>query len=89
MQQIFNPIDIFWGVKKEKTPTNQNSVYQRDDRHRISTPYHPNPDTGGGDVLTQAGELGGKAEEKQTQPRTEEEIPQGLSGIGEEVRRYL
>lgn len=42
-----------------------------------------------GPTLIRVGELGGKAEEKQTQPRTEKEIPQGLSGIGEEVRRYL
>lgn len=35
--------------------------------------------------LTHAGELGGKAEEKQTQTWTEEEIPQGLSGIEKEV----
>jgi len=33
--------------------------------------------------------MGGKAEQKQTQPWTEEEIPQGISGIGEEVREYL
>lgn len=42
-----------------------------------------------GPTLTQAAELGGEAEEKQTQARTEEEIPQGLSGIEEEVRQYL
>lgn len=42
-----------------------------------------------GPSLAQAGELGGKAEEKQTEPRTDKEIPQGLSGIGKEVRRYL
>lgn len=39
-----------------------------------------------GPTLTQAEELGGKTDEKQTWPQTEKEIPQGLSGIGEEVR---
>lgn len=42
-----------------------------------------------GPTLSWARDLGGKAEEKQTQTRTEEEIPQGLSGIGKEVRQYL
>ena len=88
MQQIFNPTDIFCGLKKKMLQQIRTVcikgmigiIFQ----HLITL-----IPTQGADVLTQAGELGGKAEEKQTQPRTEEEIPQGLSGIGEEVRRYL
>lgn len=42
-----------------------------------------------GPTLSQAREMCGRAKEKQTQTRTEEEIPQGLSRIEEEVRQYL
>lgn len=36
-----------------------------------------------GPTLSQAGEMSGRAKEKQTQARTKEEIPQGLSWIEE------
>lgn len=76
-----NPVCIFL---VQKIPTNQSKgMIGITFQHFVNLIPTQRP------TFTQAGELGGEAEEKQTETWTEEEIPQGLPGIEKEVKQYL